>query len=184
MADLPAICERGHPYVDDAKIQGNVSIGTLNIKNAYATARCPTCGNRGRLVDGQYTMVEGITEVLRASEWTRHQLVALADAVDAARSAEDRGVLDGALDEAPGGDALRRFIPQDPGQFWTFVNALAAILLVLIALKGGDGDTTTHNEATINVAPQPSPRHVEQAPGRNDPCPCGSGRKYKKCHGR
>jgi len=21
-------------------------------------------------------------------------------------------------------------------------------------------------------------------PGRNDPCPCGSGRKYKKCHGR
>jgi preprotein translocase subunit SecA len=20
--------------------------------------------------------------------------------------------------------------------------------------------------------------------GRNEPCPCGSGRKYKKCHGR
>ena len=20
--------------------------------------------------------------------------------------------------------------------------------------------------------------------GRNDPCPCGSGRKYKQCHGR
>jgi uncharacterized protein YecA (UPF0149 family) len=20
--------------------------------------------------------------------------------------------------------------------------------------------------------------------GRNDPCPCGSGRKYKKCHGK
>lgn len=30
--------------------------------------------------------------------------------------------------------------------------------------------------------PQP-PRRVEAAPGRNDPCPCGSGRKYKKCHG-
>jgi preprotein translocase subunit SecA len=26
---------------------------------------------------------------------------------------------------------------------------------------------------------------VRQAPkvGRNDPCPCGSGKKYKKCHG-
>ncbi|MGM0559273.1 MAG: SEC-C metal-binding domain-containing protein, partial [Myxococcota bacterium] len=23
---------------------------------------------------------------------------------------------------------------------------------------------------------------VEEEPGRNDPCPCGSGRKYKKCH--
>jgi uncharacterized protein len=30
---------------------------------------------------------------------------------------------------------------------------------------------------------RPAPRRVEQAPGRNDPCPCGSGRKYKKCHG-
>ncbi|MFV2007168.1 MAG: SEC-C metal-binding domain-containing protein, partial [Longimicrobiales bacterium] len=24
----------------------------------------------------------------------------------------------------------------------------------------------------------------EKEPGRNDPCPCGSGKKYKKCHGR
>lgn len=25
--------------------------------------------------------------------------------------------------------------------------------------------------------------HVEKTPGRNDPCPCGSGKKYKKCCG-
>lgn len=30
---------------------------------------------------------------------------------------------------------------------------------------------------------RPAPRHVEKAPGRNDPCPCGSGKKFKKCHG-
>ena len=23
----------------------------------------------------------------------------------------------------------------------------------------------------------------KRTPGRNDPCPCGSGKKYKKCHG-
>ena len=23
-----------------------------------------------------------------------------------------------------------------------------------------------------------------QTVGRNDPCPCGSGKKYKRCHGR
>jgi len=28
------------------------------------------------------------------------------------------------------------------------------------------------------------PVSVEAEPGRNDPCPCGSGKKYKKCHGR
>ncbi len=26
-------------------------------------------------------------------------------------------------------------------------------------------------------------RRVEETVGRNDPCPCGSGKKYKKCHG-
>jgi preprotein translocase subunit SecA len=29
-----------------------------------------------------------------------------------------------------------------------------------------------------------SPRRAEGKIGRNDPCPCGSGKKYKKCHGR
>ena len=25
---------------------------------------------------------------------------------------------------------------------------------------------------------------ADEPPGRNDPCPCGSGRKWKHCHGR
>ena len=29
-----------------------------------------------------------------------------------------------------------------------------------------------------------APITVKDEPGRNDPCPCGSGKKYKKCHGR
>ena len=28
------------------------------------------------------------------------------------------------------------------------------------------------------------PIHVEKTVGRNDPCPCGSGKKYKNCHGK
>ncbi len=30
---------------------------------------------------------------------------------------------------------------------------------------------------------KPKPVHVEKKVGRNDPCPCGSGKKYKKCCG-
>ncbi len=35
-------------------------------------------------------------------------------------------------------------------------------------------------------APRPpaTPVRVDKAPGRNDPCPCGSGKKYKQCHGK
>jgi preprotein translocase subunit SecA len=28
------------------------------------------------------------------------------------------------------------------------------------------------------------PVKVEKKVGRNEPCPCGSGKKYKQCHGK
>ena len=38
---------------------------------------------------------------------------------------------------------------------------------------------TNGGEARSNA-----PVHVEKQVGRNDPCPCGSGKKYKNCHGK
>lgn len=35
----------------------------------------------------------------------------------------------------------------------------------------------------LDHAPTHAPIRVAPKPGRNDPCPCGSGRKYKKCCG-
>jgi len=35
-----------------------------------------------------------------------------------------------------------------------------------------------------DAAAAPQPVHIEKKAGRNDPCPCGSGKKYKKCHGK
>jgi preprotein translocase subunit SecA len=31
---------------------------------------------------------------------------------------------------------------------------------------------------------QPLPEHLTQRVGRNDPCPCGSGKRFKQCHGK
>jgi uncharacterized protein len=35
----------------------------------------------------------------------------------------------------------------------------------------------------VHHAVRPATRRVTQTAGRNDPCPCGSGKKFKKCHG-
>ncbi|MQA88678.1 MAG: preprotein translocase subunit SecA [Gemmatimonas sp.] len=43
-------------------------------------------------------------------------------------------------------------------------------------------DQLTTNRAEEGRKPQPVA--VAEEVGRNDPCPCGSGKKYKKCHGR
>ena len=39
------------------------------------------------------------------------------------------------------------------------------------------------NEGDTGSKKQPK-KNKEQKVGRNDPCPCGSGRKYKQCHGK
>jgi len=38
--------------------------------------------------------------------------------------------------------------------------------------------------ANQGQAPRPMPAKAAPRIGRNDPCPCGSGKKYKNCHGR
>ena len=40
----------------------------------------------------------------------------------------------------------------------------------------------SHGDAAAEQAPATQQRSVPKV-GRNDPCPCGSGKKYKKCHG-
>jgi preprotein translocase subunit SecA len=44
------------------------------------------------------------------------------------------------------------------------------------AEAGGDGEAKARPKQETVVRTQPKV-------GRNDPCPCGSGKKYKKCHG-
>lgn len=48
-------------------------------------------------------------------------------------------------------------------------------------------DTARRRAAATASQPQPKPqtiRNAEPKIGRNDPCPCGSGKKFKQCHGR
>ena len=44
-----------------------------------------------------------------------------------------------------------------------------------------EGDPAHHD--TREPQPKQQPIRVEKKVGRNDPCPCGSGKKYKNCHG-
>jgi len=48
-----------------------------------------------------------------------------------------------------------------------------------LASPNGDGD-----DSAVAVAVAPPFVRAGQKVGRNDPCPCGSGKKYKHCHGR
>jgi preprotein translocase subunit SecA len=55
------------------------------------------------------------------------------------------------------------------------------------ARTGGPAPGPDPRQLQTNRGEESAPREpvtVEEEPGRNDPCPCGSGKKYKKCCGR
>jgi preprotein translocase subunit SecA len=64
--------------------------------------------------------------------------------------------------QSAGADVINQALGAGPG-------AAAAV-----AVAGGNGD---------GYAPQPARKSDLENIGRNDPCWCGSGKKYKKCHG-
>ena len=98
---------------------------------------------------------------------------------------------------------MANLLPQNRAELYAFIQVvLAAIAILLtaastqsISIKDVDVDINRVIEITIEQQQQPpsnrpsverstgvSTRSAETV-GRNEPCPCGSGKKYKKCHG-
>jgi len=52
------------------------------------------------------------------------------------------------------------------------------------AFDGAAAEPAAEGQSAAAPARKPQPARAGQKIGRNDPCPCGSGRKYKHCHGK
>ena len=51
-------------------------------------------------------------------------------------------------------------------------------------LTEGRDDLLSQSHSNTQAKQKTQPIKVEKQIGRNEPCPCGSGKKYKQCHGR
>jgi uncharacterized protein YecA (UPF0149 family) len=52
-----------------------------------------------------------------------------------------------------------------------------------LARKARSKEEIEAEEKLLKETPKTEPIHKEGTTGRNDPCPCGSGKKYKHCCG-
>jgi len=96
--------------------------------------------------------------------------------------------------QAPGGGAAPPAESARPSPVLRFIHPEAASALRLGAAQApGEGPPSAgplsrfgaDGAAARRPAPPPAPaQHAEEKTGRNDPCPCGSGKKFKKCHGQ
>jgi preprotein translocase subunit SecA len=92
-----------------------------------------------------------------------------------------------AVEEAPRSPATERMrysAPEDPVQGSGGFRAAAATMPADELI----GDFGAGPEGAVSGAPAEEvsmmPVRVDKTPGRNEPCFCGSGKKYKLCHGR
>jgi preprotein translocase subunit SecA len=118
----------------------------------------------------------------------------------------------GALDHLRQGIHLRGYAQKNPKQeykreaFELFENLLDIVrrevtkVLVTVQVRTqSDVEEAAQPEEVENVqyhhagydevlgegeAQKSRPAHADPKVGRNDPCPCGSGKKYKHCHGK
>ncbi len=80
-------------------------------------------------------------------------------------------------------DRIKADFPEDMSDEEFKLGMLARLItLVPLAVENIQTFGDTLDEYRQKMGPPPSPMRTEKA-GRNDPCPCGSGKKYKKCCG-
>jgi len=77
-----------------------------------------------------------------------------------------------------------KFFPQAPEEVQRRRRQPAARITETKQATTNIGLNVPKAKAMDQHAGKPQPVHVGDKVGRNDPCPCGSGKKYKNCHGR
>jgi preprotein translocase subunit SecA len=94
-----------------------------------------------------------------------------------------------AVEEAPRAPSTNRMnysSAEDPVQGSGAMRATAASMPAE-ELMGADFFNGGGGDGPQALPPEPEtmmPVKVDKTPGRNEPCFCGSGKKYKLCHGR
>ena len=75
-----------------------------------------------------------------------------------------------------------------PGSLARGVGLFAGVLLLQILLRTAasywEGLIVVNAQNDTRAQQSRTPVIKDKLPGRNDPCPCGSGKKFKNCHGR
>lgn len=154
---------------------------------------CPNCGNSNATTKNSlYNFVEETFSYLKSLKLP--ELFLLKDALNkfqqGDKANEDVKDLENAVNSvAPEILKSKSFIPEKYKEIFTWVTILISLVTAVIPLlTSKDNTPTTVIFNTINNTEIVEPKVVNDTSnrklGRNDQCPCGSGIKFKKCHGK
>lgn len=203
MSRVPAICQDCKTVF---KSGFNVG-GKNNVFEGCTAGPCPKCGATAVILDGVYSAVGDALQAL-VGQQSIELLKQLRDTLKEAKQKdlEPTEVRDRIRETSPELKSIADCLPKSRLELYSFLLFLIGLLTLLI--KSGknnfsEKEVNNYFENTINNVYQlpekdksavfttgdadslPIMEDVSgEKPGRNDPCPCGSGKKFKKCCGK
>ena len=195
--DVPAFCDTcGAVFRSGIVVENSTNITFVGNR----AGPCPVCGSMGHIPDGVFNFVGSTIEILSAPKRTVDELTRLARILREAREKRQspEEVAQTIRKELPELSGLADLLPKTRADLYAFLALIVAVIALLSQGIGGNGKSTnitvnqtinqvfveTESAASTQPKTAQSPRKTTPKVGRNEPCPCGSGKKYKKCCGR
>ncbi len=193
MPNVPAVCDTcGTMFPSGIFIENSTNVTFVN----NTSGPCPQCGGMGHIPDGTFNFIGDTIELLQGPQRTVYELESLAAILRQAREhkASVEEIVEAIQRETPQLTRLADLLPSTRSELYGFIQiVLAAIALLLTQAAQGvniqDVDIDVNQIIGITIEQQTQrpnlQPHTQGIPkvGRNELCPCGSGNKYKKCHG-
>ena len=187
--DVPAFCDSCAAVFRSGIVVEDSTNGSFAEDPA---GPCPVCNSNGHIPDGLFKFVESTIEILSAPQLTLNELSRLAQTLYDAKGAKQspEQLADAIRQEVPELASLAEVLPKTGSELYGFIALIAGVIYLLVQVnQDGDNPINVTLDQTLNrvfletesaaIAAQTTPKLR-----RNEPCPCGSGKKYKRCCGR
>ena len=208
IASIPAVCDVCHTVFPTGFAIGENAATTF--ENCRA-GPCPVCGGYGSVMEGTFTLIGDALRFLAkdasADEVRRLREHALRARDTDASSTDFANAVSGDPSLAGFGEWIKSVTAiKTPSEFYAFIGMLLSVLSIILPMLTQQSPPPSISEKQIadisakaaaltyaeiqRKAPhagsaephaKPKPHVSKKKAGRNNPCPCGSGKKYKHC---
>ncbi len=185
---IPAICNNCNSVIPSGIEVENC----LNFTLEGGTTNCPFCGGIAHMMDGTFNIIGDTISVLKSGNVTKENLSLLLDILKKNKDATSSEKIKKEINETvPELNTISDALPKTRTELYAFITLLALIIQTFIMINSNNDNKTIDIENAFyqtnyylngkELDNNDISNYGRNKIGRNEPCPCGSGQKYKKC---
>lgn len=191
MPEIPVYCDN----CDLVYGSGFFIENSFNVSLKNNRASCPKCRKLNFLPEGLFNFINGSIELINGTDLTLEKLRRIKKKlVEISKLDLESEEVKKRIDEdTPELNSLIGVLPKTRSELYNFMLVLIALITMCIdSFKGESKQPIEYNQFinNYNYTIQTTNNNIESDTiksnkkiQRNEPCPCGSGKKFKYCHG-